>query len=126
MEEIYAQTGTPQSVPNPPERRQHRRLRMSLPLEYRRAGHPSTQLHRSVVRDVSTGGIFFETMLDDLREGDLLDIELTIPPGQGHFPYQGRVSSTASVVRTEKLAGQIASPRIGIGAAFRKGFKLAF
>ena len=99
---------------------------MSLPLEYRKAGQPSTQLHRSVVRDVSTGGIFFETMLDDLREGDLLDIELTIPPGQGHFPYQGRVSSTASVVRTEKLAGQITSPRVGIGAAFRKGFKLAF
>ena len=99
---------------------------MSLPLEYRRAGQPSTQLHRSVVRDVSTGGIFFETMLDDLREGDLLDIELTIPPGQGHFPYQGRVSSTASVVRTQTLAGQISSPRIGVGVAFRKGFKLAF
>jgi len=123
MEEIYAQPGPSESVPNLPERRRHRRLRMSLPLEYRKVGQPA---HRSVVRDVSTGGIYFETMLDDLREGDLLDIELTIPPGQGHFPYQGRVSSTASVVRTEKLAGQISSPRVGVGVAFRKGFKLAF
>jgi len=126
MDEIYAQTGTAESVPNPPDRRMHRRLRMSLPLEYRRVGRPSTELHRSIVRDVSTGGIFFETVLDDLRKGDLLEIELTIPPGEGHFPYQGRVSSTAAVVRTEKLAGQISAPRLGVGAAFQKGFKLAF
>jgi len=58
-----------------------------------------------------------------------LDIELTIPPGEGYFPYQGRVSSVAAVVRTEKLAalaGQISNPRIGVGAAFRESLKLAF
>ena len=129
MDEIYAQTGTPESVPSPPERRQHRRLCVSLPVEFRRVGQPAMDLHRSVARDVSTGGIYFETMLDDLRKGDLLDIELTIPPGEGHFPYQGRVSSTAAVVRTEKLAksaGQFSNPRIGVGAAFRQSFKLAF
>ena len=129
MDEIYAQTGTPESVPSPPERRKHRRLHMSLPVEFRRVGQSSTGRHRSVASDVSTGGIYFETMLDDLRKGDLLDIELTIPPGEGHFPYQGRVSSTAAVVRTEKLAksaGLISNPRIGVGAAFRESFKLAF
>ena len=126
MDEIYAQAGTPESAPNPPERRGHRRLRMSLPLEYRRLGRPSTELYRSVVRDVSTGGIFFETALDDLKKGDLLEIELTIPPGEGHFPYQGRVSSKAEVVRTEKLVEQISTARLGVGAAFQKGFKLAF
>lgn len=129
MDDIYAQTGTPDSVPSPVERRKHRRLRMSLPVEFRRQGEPSAALRRSVARDVSTGGIYFETMLDDLRKGELLNIELTIPPGEGHFPYQGRVSSLAAVVRTESLAtsaAQVSDPRTGVGAAFRKDFKLAF
>ena len=129
MDETYAHTGTPEAIPSPPERRKHRRLRMALPVEFRRSGELSAGPYRSVARDVSTGGIYFETMLEDLRKGELLDIELTIPPGEGHFPYQGRVSSVAVVVRTEKLAllgPQIANPRIGVAAAFRENFKLAF
>ena len=126
MDETYAHIGTPEAIPSPPERRKHRRLRMALPVEFRRSGELSAGPYRSVARDVSTGGIYFETMLEDLRKGELLDIELTIPPGEGHFPYQGRVSSVAAVVRTEKLAPlgiQIANPRIGVAATFRESFK---
>ena len=129
MDETYAHIGTPEAIPGPPERRRHRRLRMALPLEFRRSAEPSAGPYRSVARDVSTGGIYFETMLEDLRKGELLDIELTIPPGEGHFPYQGRVSSVAAVVRTEKLTSldlQITNPSIGVAASFRQSFKLAF
>ena len=129
MDETYAHIGTPEATPSPPERRKHRRLRMALPVEFRRSAELSAGPYRSVARDVSTGGIYFETMLEDLRKGELLDIELTIPPGEGHFPYQGRVSSVAAVVRTEKLVSlglQITNPRIGVAAAFRESFKLAF
>ena len=129
MDETYVHTGTPEAIPSPPERRRHRRLQMALPVEFRRSAEPSAGPYRSVARDVSTGGIYFETMLEDLRKGELLDIELTIPPGEGHFPYQGRVSSVAAVVRTKKLASlasQVANPRIGVAAAFRESFKLAF
>ena len=129
MDDTYAHIGTPEAIPGLPERRKHRRLRMALPLEFRRSKMPTAGLCRSVAQDVSTGGIYFETVLEDLSKGELLDIELTIPPGQGHFPYQGRVSSVAAVVRTEKLppsASQIANPRIGVAATFRQSFKLAF
>ena len=102
---------------------------MALPVEFRRSAEPSAGLYRSVARDISTGGIYFETVLEDLRKGELIDIELTIPPGEGHFPYQGRVSSSAAVVRTKRLASsasQITNPRIGVAGAFRESFKLAF
>ena len=129
MAEIYQQTGTQDAAALPPERRKHRRLQMHLPLEFRRVSEPSSGQYRSVTHDVSTSGIYFETGLDDLQTGELLDIEMTIPLGEGHFPYQGRVSSVASVVRTEMpstATGDAPKVRIGIGAAFRESFKLSF
>ena len=129
MAGIYQQTGTQEAAALPPERRKHRRLQMRLPLEFRRVNELSAGQYHSVTRDVSTGGIYFETGLDDLQKGELLDIEMTIPPGEGHFPYQGRVSSVARVVRTAKSsasAGRTANPRMGVGAAFRESFKLSF
>ena len=129
MEGISQQTGTQDAASLPPERRKHRRLQMHLPLEFRRVTEPAAGQYHSVTRDVSTGGIYFETAMDELRKGELLDIEMTIPPGEGHFPYQGRVSSVARVVRTEKpsaSAERSANPRMGVGVAFRKSFKLSF
>ena len=129
MEEIFQQTGMQDATSLPPERRKYRRLQMHLPLEFRRVSEPATGQHHTVTRDVSTGGIYFETAMDDLRKGELLDIEMTIPPGEGHFPYQGRVSSVARVVRTEKPSGsvgRIVNRRMGVGAAFRESFKLSF
>ena len=129
MEGISQQTGMQDAASLPPERRKHRRLQMHLPLEFRRVTESAAGKYHSVTRDVSTGGIYFETAMDDLRKGELLDIEMTIPPGEGHFPYQGRVSSVARVVRTEKpsgSAGPTANRRMGVGAAFRESFKLSF
>ncbi len=129
MEGTYTNTGTQGVSPMPSERRKYRRLQMHLPLEFRRVAESAGQQYRSVTHDVSTGGIYFETVLDNLREGELLDIEMTIPPGQGHFPYQGRVSSVAKVVRANKHAGSanaVSSLRMGIGVAFRESFKLSF
>jgi len=129
MAEIFQQTGMPEAGSLPPERRKHRRLQMHLPLEFRRATESAAGQHHTMTRDVSTGGIYFETAMDDLRKGELLDIEMTIPPGEGHFPYQGRVSSVARVVRMEKpsgLSGRTANRRVGVGVAFRESFKLSF
>ena len=128
MSEVYEHTGSQEVQPVPREHRKHRRLQMHLPLEFRRSGQNAMGFHHSVTRDISTGGLYFETVLDDLGKGELLDIEMTIPPGEGHFPYQGRVSSVAKIVRADKPAADAAltNPRVGIGAAFRESFKLSF
>ncbi len=129
MERGYQHIGTQDAASLPPERRKHRRLQMQLPLEFSRVSEPAAGQCHSVTRDVSTGGIYFETAVDDLRKGELLDIKMTIPPGEGHFPYQGRVSSIARVVRTEKdltSAERTANSCMGVGVAFRESFKLSF
>lgn len=110
------------------ERRQYRRLPIRLPLECFPAGETREHALRCVTSNISTGGLFFEA---DLVNGSgppevnsMLTVELTVPPGEGHFPYEGRVSSVAEVLRCERLPAD--RPRIGVAARFREPLKLAF
>lgn len=114
------------------ERRQYRRLAMRLPMEYSPAGKGEPQALRTTSSNISTGGLYFEV---DPIEGistpelnSLLNVSLTVPPGDGHFPYEGKVTGTAEVVRCDRLAspGGEAPARIGIGVRFREPLKLAF
>lgn len=117
------------------ERRQHRRLSIRLPLECIPVREGRERALRTVTTNISTGGVYFEL---DLMEGvpvpevdSVLAMELTVPPGDGHFPYEGRVSSVAQVVRHDVLAqanrGQGERPgRIGVATRFQEPLKLAF
>ena len=117
------------------ERRQHRRLSIRLPLECCPKDGPKERTMRTVTKDIGTGGVYFEA---DLLEGmpapeldSLLDIELIVPPGDGHFPYEGRVTSIAEVVRCEPLepppsAGAETPLRAGVAARFKEPLRLAF
>lgn len=89
---------------------------------------------RGMTSDISTGGIYFEADLNDgavdLPVDTLLDIELTIPPGDGHFPYEGHLKSVVQVVRSEELGERLSSNagrrRLGVAARFCEPLKLAF
>jgi hypothetical protein len=89
---------------------------------------------RSVTSNISTGGLYFEAELSNGFEQpalhSLLTVELTVPPGEGHFPYEGHLKSTAEVTRCERLEpsanGSARGRRIGIAARFREPLKLAF
>jgi hypothetical protein len=111
------------------ERREHRRLAIRLPVECSRANSSPGHAWRTATGNISTGGLYFEV---DLLEGDappemnaLLNVELTVPPGDGHFPYEGRLSSVAEVRRCEVLP-VADTRRFAIGAQFREPLKLAF
>lgn len=114
------------------ERRRHRRLPIQLPLVCRDPDSPERILVRSKTINVSTGGLFFETLSQDLTPGQRLEMELTIPPGDGYFPYQGRVTADAKVVRVVDLPptpcaeGMAHLPRHGVAAAFNANLKLSF
>lgn len=117
------------------DRRQHRRLAIRLPLECCASHESRDRALRTVTTNISTGGLYFELDLIDgvsLPEPrELLNIELTVPPGDGHFPYAGRVSSMAQVVRCEPLPlppseAAASVPRYGVAAQFRDAIKLAF
>ncbi len=114
------------------ERRQYRRLAIRLPMECSPAGKGEAQSLRTTCSNVSTSGLYFEM---DLIEGvptpqpkAVLNLSLTVPPGDGYFPYEGRVTGTAEVVRCDQLAphrGDIPA-RLGVAVRFREPLKLAF
>jgi len=117
------------------ERRQHRRLGIHLPLEFYPVDGGPQHAQRTVTTNISTGGLYFE--LDLMEEAlapalrSLLNVEMTVPPGDGYFPYEGRVSSVAEVVRCRPLArpdraGSESHPVVGVAARFRDPLKLAF
>ena len=112
------------------ERREYRRLDIRLPLECRRRDGGEESSFRTVSLNVSTGGLYFEADMEDLQPGMLLDLELTVPPGDGHWPWHGRVSAVGEVIRVCTIdpgteAGSRAR-RVGVAARFRERLKLSF
>ncbi len=114
------------------EKRTHRRLDVKLALEYR---NPDTSEHKSATsttKNVSTGGLYFETTDDNINQGDVLTFELGIPQKDNRFPQNGTMSTTGEIVR--KIEIQASEPndegvkftRFGIAAQFQKNFKLEF
>lgn len=108
------------------ERREHRRVGIRLPIECvaDTAGRKVT--YRTVTDDVSSGGVSFEAESDDFPVGVSLEMELEVPPGDGHSPYPGRVRGTGTVVRVDRLGDGGAGLRYRVAAHFSKPLKLAF
>ncbi len=101
-------------------------------MEYSAVDNGEHRVLRTVSSNISTNGLYFEM---DLIEGapvphlsSLLSVSLTVPPGDGYFPYEGQVTGTAEVVRCDPLEPQRADApaRLGVGARFREPLKLAF
>ncbi len=118
------------------ERRQHRRLAIHLPLECYPSRLGPERAVRTVTGNISTGGLYFEVdLLDEVAVPEvrsLLNIGLTVPPGDGHFPYEGRVTTIGEVVRCDPPRKpplpdpDAPPPRMGVAVRFREPLKLAF
>jgi len=116
------------------DQRAHRRLTIQLPVGCVSQDAGWARAIRGATLDISTGGIYFEADVPPsifrLPTDAILDIELTIPPGDGHFPYEGHLQSIAQVVRWKEL-GEVNSAgsgrrRVGVAARFREPLRLAF
>lgn len=108
-EEAGQESGSPAHI----ERRAHRRMEIRLPVECRADVASETSIVRSITRDVSTGGMSFESDAADFQVGDRLRIDLTVPPAEGVSPYQGRASCRAEVLRVHRI------PAAGAGSIER-------
>ena len=113
-------------MPQPEERRRHRRLCIRLPIECVAAVGDRRMTYRTVTHDISSGGVCFESETDEFPIGTSLEMGLEIPPGDGHSPYPGRVRGTGRVVRGDRLAEHGGPPRFRIAARYSKPLKLAF
>lgn len=115
------------------ELRQHRRLEIRLPLECHRLDQGEGLALRSTTRNISAGGVYFEADTTDAfpppKPRSRFAVEMTIPPGEGHFPYEGHVRGVAEVLRCESLTSpenHRGTRRVGVAARFSEPLKLVF
>lgn len=112
------------------ERRQYRRLDIELPLECFSTDRGPGHFLRTTTRNVGTGGLYFELELppdvNAPKVDSRLHVTLTVPPGEGYFPYEGRVTSIAEVVRCDVLDSAAGTSRVGIAARLSDPLKLDF
>jgi hypothetical protein len=83
------------------ERRQHPRLKIRLPISYRPVDGRASVFCQDYTTDIATGGIQFLLGGKEPNPGDRLEMELSVPPGEGHSPYEGRIRGNATVLRCQ-------------------------
>ena len=83
------------------DRRKHQRLPLRLAVSCQKVGRPESKIViRGNTINVSPGGVLMEIGTGALAAGELLSIEMSVPPTRGLLEYGGRISSYARVVRT--------------------------
>ncbi len=98
-------------------RRRHPRLTIRLPVAYRPANRGNAPWRRDLTTDIAVGGVRFLTAGDTLQTDDRLELELTIPPGEGYFPYAGKIRGTATVIRLGAAGNDRGVPGLSAVAA---------
>ena len=106
------------------EKRKYRRLPMKLDLSCRKAGSPAEKSYTGYTVNVSPGGLYFETETETFKPGNLLKVELSIPPTVGLLESGGRFSGFARVLRTYNTCESPPCGRYGIAVKFSQSLKL--
>jgi len=75
--------------------------------------------------DVGPRGVHFLTADGAPEVGEGLAVELTIPPGVGHFPYAGKILGLATVLRCCQAA-RTPSPCWSVAVRFDRPLHLEF
>ena len=112
------------------EKRQYRRLDIRLPLDFHIEDINRGNIWRTVTKNVSTGGAYFETTLDDIDMGKRLSLALGVDPQDHRFPPGGKITSVGEVVRVKTIDGKSsgegpAVTRYGIGLKFVQPLKIS-
>ncbi len=110
------------------EKRRFKRLAAKFDLSCFKVDATRETVYIGRTVNVSPGGLYFETPADSFTAGNLLRIELSIPPKAGQLDYGGRISAFAKVLRTETIdRTNVAHPsynKYGIALEFCRSPKL--
>ena len=82
-------------------RRLHKRLPLKISVLCQTVGISGGSSFTGNTVDVSPGGMLVEFNSGGLSDGQLLCIEMSVPPTEGLLKYGGRFSSYARIVRLE-------------------------
>ena len=102
-----------------PEKRRHRRLGAQYNISCRKVGSTVHIPHDGYTINVSPGGLYFETATGIFEQGNLLKVELSIPPTSGLLEFGGKIAGFAKVLRTDAASG-----RYGVALQFCRPPKL--
>ena len=83
------------------EKRRHQRLPLRFSVLCQKVGVPVGKVYTGTSVDVSPGGMLIDLNTNALKHGELLSVEMPIPPTKGILEYGGRFSGYARVVRVE-------------------------
>jgi hypothetical protein len=83
------------------DKRKYQRLGIKYDISCRKIGSPTSQTHEGHTVNISPGGLYFQTASDIFRRGDLLRVELQIPPTSNLLEYGGKMEGFAKVLRTD-------------------------
>ena len=88
------------------EKRRHRRLGANYNISCRKVGSTDNKAYDGITINVSPGGLYFKTAADTFEQGNLLKVELSIPPTSGLLEFGGKIAGFAKVLRTDSTSGQ--------------------
>jgi len=117
------------------EKRKYQRLPIGLDLSCRKIGSAQEKCHTGRTINASPGGLYFQTPTGEFKPGNLLSVELSIPPTTGLLEYGGRISGYARVLRADDIGSAedrparphrlgLSSARYGVAAEFCHSLKL--
>lgn len=84
-----------------PEKRKHKRLGAKFDISCRRIGSQTSEIHEGRTTNISSGGVYFQTTANTFKRGDLLKVELLIPPTSNLLECGGKMEGFAKVLRTD-------------------------
>ena len=101
------------------EKRRHKRLGAQYNISCRKVGSTAEISCDGYTVNVSPGGLYFETTAGTFERGNLLKVELSIPPTSGLLEFGGKIAGFAKVLRTDSASG-----RCGVALEFCRPPKL--
>jgi hypothetical protein len=106
------------------EKRKFKRLQITLGLSCRKVSSTGEKPYKGFTVNVSPGGLYFETADDAFVPGNLLKVELSIPPTAGLLEFGGKVAAYAKVLRASELSDTLSSDKYGVAIQFCRSPKL--
>ncbi len=86
------------------DKRDHKRLPLRFNVLCHKVGTPTATAYTGNSVNVSPGGMLMEVHGCGLGLGDLISIEMSVPPTEGLLEYGGRFTSYARVLRINEIA----------------------
>jgi len=105
------------------DNRKHGRLGARFAISCHKVGSAARTPQGGHTVNVSPGGVYFETATDTFERGNLLRVELSIPPTSGLLQFGGKIAGFGRVLRAENIG---ASPAGGASPTSRYGVALQF